>query len=154
MRKRKSVNYINNKDLYEAMKALYEQKQAGENPRIPDYIGKCFLQICNKLGTRSNFAGYTYVDEMIDDAIENCVMAVHGFNPAKSINPFAYFSQIAWNAFVRRIKKEKKETYVKHKNFEMNNLLDELVEDSYTNRNNKDFVDTVITNYEESLVKK
>ena len=101
-------HYVNNKDFYEAI-VVYKNKFA-ENPntKIPDYVGQCILAICNKLSTKPNFIGYSFRDEMVADGIENCIASVNGFNPEKSSNPFAYFTQIAWNAFIRRISKEKK----------------------------------------------
>lgn len=117
------ADYINNKEFYQ-MLIDYKDKcrLAEENdesvPRIPDCIGHCYLQIANRLATRPNFSGYTYRDEMILDAIENCIVATHSFDPKKSSNPFAYFTQITWFAFLRRIEKEKKQTYVKYKSYE------------------------------------
>lgn len=117
------ANYINNKEFY----ALLQQFKADCNeaktnnqspPRVPEDIGKCFMMIATKLATKANFSGYTYKDEMICDALENCVVAVHSFDPEKSKNPFAYFTQIIWYAFLRRIEKEKKQTYVKYKSLE------------------------------------
>ena len=153
-------HYVNGKDLYLAMVAYKEkvEKAKEENkpqPVIPDYVGVCFMLICNKLSTKPNFMNYSYRDEMVADAIENCVSAAHSFDPAKSNNPFAYFTQIAWNAFIRRIAKEKKQAYVKHKNFEYSNLMVELsnennmIDISYHN----EYSDDVIRNFEEKLVK-
>lgn len=122
---RRSKHYINNRDFFTSLeKFLTECKEAEKNgvqlPRIPDYIGKAFMLLCQRISTRGNFAMYSYKDEMIGDGIENCVMQVRSFNPAKSQNPFAYFSTIISNAFVRRIKKEKRQFDVKLIN--MNNL--------------------------------
>ena len=95
------------------------------------------MMIATKLATKANFSGYTYKDEMICDALENCVVAVHSFNPEKSKNPFAYFTQIIWYAFLRRIEKEKKQTYVKYKSLEQlvvdAELLDDEGSDAYKN---------------------
>ena len=120
---KKKNHYVNKKTLYEEMVKFRDKtnlaKEAGRPlPQIPRYVGECFLMICNKLSTKPNFMGYSYRDDMIADAIENCVIAAHSFDPDKSSNPFAYFTQIAWNAFIRRIQKEKKQTYIKHKNYE------------------------------------
>jgi len=153
-------HYVNNKTLYEEMVKFKDKtNNAIENnktlPQIPNYIGQCFLMICNKLSTKPNFMNYSYRDEMVADAIENCVSAAHSFDPSKSSNPFAYFTQIAWNAFIRRIAKEKKQAYVKHKNFEYSNLMVELsnennmIDISYHN----EYSDDVIRNFEEKLVK-
>jgi DNA-directed RNA polymerase specialized sigma24 family protein len=131
---RAKKHYVNNKTLFEEMVKFKdkteEAKLLGKTlPQIPRYVGECFLMICNKLSTKPNFMGYSYRDDMIADAIENCVVAAHSFDPEKSSNPFAYFTQIAWNAFIRRIQKEKKQSYIKHKNFINSNLMDCLNEE-------------------------
>ena len=126
----KTNQYINNESF---LKALIEYKTnlelSKENnkqkPRIPDYIGECFLKIANNLAKRPNFCCYTYKEEMISDAVENCLMYFENFDPEKSSNPFAYFTQICWYAFVRRIAKEKKQQYVKYKATENFGVLDE-----------------------------
>ena len=84
-------------------------------PPVPDYIGECFLKIANHLSYRPNFINYTYRDDMISDGIENCLQYLDNFNPRKSTNPFAYFTQIIYYAFVRRIQKEKKQVTIKHR---------------------------------------
>lgn len=128
------ANYINNKEFYALLQDFKANcKEAEKNnepaPRVPEDIGKCFMMIATKLATKANFAGYTYKDEMICDALENCVVAVHSFDPEKSKNPFAYFTQIIWYAFLRRIEKEKKQTYVKYKSLEQLVVDAELIED-------------------------
>lgn len=111
-------HYVNNKDFYEAIIAYREVLKGDPQARVPNYIGECILKICNRLSTNGNFIGYSFRDEMIADGIENCIYAVPLFNPEKTNNPFAYFTQIAWNAFLRRIAREKKEQYVKYKNMQ------------------------------------
>ena len=104
------------------------RKAARENldkPRIPDYIGKCLLLIAENLSHKPNFISYTFRDEMIADAIENCVMYFDNFDPKKSKNPFAYFTQIIYFAFLRRIHREKVQLYVKYKSTEQIGVLDE-----------------------------
>jgi len=128
---KKPKHYVNNKTLYENMikykESLCIAKDANTvKPRIPEYIGECILLICNRLAFKPNFINYTYREDMIADGIENCILAVDNFNPEKSINPFAYFTQIAFNAFLRRIAKEKKQTYIKHKNFENMYSMEDL----------------------------
>ena len=122
--------YINNQDFLNALVSYKEQALEAsinnkQKPKIPDYIGECFLKIANNLAKRPNFYSYTYKDEMISDAIENCLMYFENFDPAKSSNPFAYFTQICWYAFVRRIDKEKKQQYIKYKATESFGILDE-----------------------------
>jgi len=127
-------NYVNNPDLLAALidyKALCkEAEDAGDkNPQVPEYIGKCILLIATRLATKPNFSGYSYKEEMISDGIENCLMYIHNFDPEKSSNPFAYFTQIIWFAFLRRIQKEKKQTYIKFK-ASQNMLTQSILQDS------------------------
>ena len=116
----KKEHYVNNKDFLEAMKAYRKsvnkaKKEKKEKPLVTNYIGSCFLKIANHLSYRPNFINYTFRDDMISDGIENCLQYLDNFNPAKSNNPFAYFTQIIYYAFIRRIQKEKKQTTIKHK---------------------------------------
>ena len=104
------ANYINNEDFLNAMIVYKEDiKKAEEKnieiPPVPDYIGECFLLIAERLSFRPNFINYAFKDDMISDGIENCLQYVNNFNPEKSKNPFAYFTQIIYWAFVRRIQK-------------------------------------------------
>ena len=119
-KKSKSTHYVDNKKFLAAMiefKELYNiaEKNKEEYPPVSNYIGECFLKIATHLSYRPNFINYTYRDDMISDGIENCLQYVHNFNPEKSNNPFAYFTQIIYYAFLRRIAKEKKQTHVKNK---------------------------------------
>ena len=114
------ANYINNEDFLNAMIVYKEDiKKAEEKnkeiPPVPDYIGECFLLIAERLSFRPNFINYAFKDDMISDGIENCLQYVNNFNPEKSKNPFAYFTQIIYYAFLRRIQKEKKQSHVKNK---------------------------------------
>lgn len=138
VKKKKSNNYIDNKKFYAEMiiyRRLYDESVAAGAPRpiVSRYIGECIMLIATRLATRPNFVGYSYKDEMISDGIENCLAYIHNFNPDKSTNPFAYFTQIIYYAFLRRIQKEKKQLYIKHKSFEnsmiMNTLVDMAPED-------------------------
>ena len=134
MARKKGVHYVDNAKFLQAMKDWKEQckdaEEAGdEPPRISDYIGECFLKIANGLSFRPNFINYTYRQEMISDGIENCLQYIHNFNPEKSKNPFAYFTQIIYYAFIRRIQKEKKQMQVKAKiiaNAGVENMMDQL----------------------------
>jgi|TARA_B100000959_G_scaffold283664_1_gene353151 DNA-directed RNA polymerase specialized sigma24 family protein len=115
-------HYINNKEF---LKCLIEyqadikkcKKEGKDKPYVSDYIAMCFLQIAQRLSYRPNFINYTYKDDMISDGLENCLAYMHNFNPEKSTNPFAYFTQIIYYAFLRRIQKEKKQQYIKYKVF-------------------------------------
>jgi len=155
----KAKNYINNKTLYGAMiqykNSLKEAESNGKpKPQVPNYIGQSILLICNNLAKKPNFSGYTYKQEMISDGIIDCVSAVDNFDPDKTNNPFAYFTQIAWNAFIRRIHKEKKQTYIKHKNFENSFLMNELWEDGDNiHLKANEYSGEVVKSYEDRLTK-
>ena len=119
MAKKQGTHYVDNKKFLEAMKEWKQRckdaEELGEpQPPVTNYIGECFLKIANHLSYRPNFINYTYRDEMISDGIENCLQYCSNFNPDKSNNPFAYFTQIIYYAFIRRIQKEKKQQHVKH----------------------------------------
>ncbi len=122
-KKKPSAHYVDNAKFLEAMKEWKEQckdaEEAGdEKPRISNYVGECFLKIANGLSYRPNFINYSYRQEMISDGIENCLQYVHNFDPDKSKNPFSYFTQIIYFAFIRRIQKEKKQSHIKNKMIE------------------------------------
>lgn len=153
-------NYINNKTLYAAMikhrNAINEAKEnGGSKPLASNYIGESIILICNNLAKKPNFSGYTYKTEMISDGIIDCVAAIDNFNPDKTNNPFAYFTQIAWNAFIRRIHKEKKQTYIKHKNFENSFLMDNLwnTPEHAMQLNTNEYSGEIVKNFENSLTK-
>ena len=119
--KKKSEHYVNNKEFLAAIvefrKAVNKAKRyKTERPPVPNYIGECFLKIANHLSYRPNFINYTYRDDdMISDGIENCLQYLDNFNPETSSNPFAYFTQIIYYAFIRRIQKEKKQVTIKQR---------------------------------------
>ena len=119
MPKQKNAHYVDNKRFHQAMIEWKEKckdaEEAGDDiPRISDYIGECFLKIATHLSYRPNFINYSYRDEMISDGIQNCLQYAHNFDPEKSKNPFAYFTQIIYYAFIRRIAVEKKQVHVKN----------------------------------------
>jgi DNA-directed RNA polymerase specialized sigma24 family protein len=116
-------NYVNNPDfctaLVEYQAALQRHKDERRNsepPVVPPYIGECIYQISKRLSTKPQFSGYSFRDDMIMDGVENCLRYMHNFDAEKTQNPFAYFTQIIWNAFLRRIAKEKKQLYIVYKN--------------------------------------
>jgi len=127
-------HYVDNKKFLEAMiehrdKCEKAEKQNKNKPEVTNYIGECFLKIANHLSYRPNFINYTFRDDMISDGIENCLQYMNNFNPEKSKNPFAYFTQIIYYAFIRRIQKEKKQIQIKSKliaNAGVENMMDQL----------------------------
>jgi len=115
-----SSHYVNNPDFLQALKDYKEKVKAAEasgaeRPQVSNYIGECILKIANHLSYKANFINYSYRDEMISDGIENCLRYVDNFDPEKSSNPFAYFTQIIYFAFLRRIAREKKQSIIKGK---------------------------------------
>ena len=145
MAKKKSEHYVNNKQLLEAL-IVYRAKvaTAKENdepkPRITNYLGECFLKIATHLSYKPNFVNYMFRDDMISDGIENCVQYIHNFDPEKSRNPFAYFTQIIHYAFLRRIQKEKKQLDIKTKIIERSGFDEVMtVDDSSLAGNSSDY---------------
>ena len=119
-KRKRSEHYVNNKEFLAALIRYREDKEIAEikglpKPVIPRYIGECFLKIATHLSFKPNFVNYMFKEDMISDGIENCVQYIHNFNPEKSQNPFAYFTQIIHYAFLRRIQKEKKQLEIKNK---------------------------------------
>ena len=127
-------HYVDNKKFLEAMIEYRDRCEKAKNrnrkkPDVTNYIGECFLKIANHLSYRPNFINYTFRDDMISDGIENCLQYMDNFNPDKSKNPFAYFTQIIYYAFIRRIQKEKKQIQIKSKliaNTGVENMMDQL----------------------------
>ena len=118
--KRKKEHYVDNKQFLEALVKYRDEVeiakiQGKQKPRVANYIGDCFLKIATHLSYRPNFINYMYKDDMICDGVENCIQYIDNFDPAKSKNPFAYFTQIIYYAFLRRIQKEKRQLDIKDK---------------------------------------
>jgi len=118
--RRESEHYVNNKEFFEAIVeyrrlVLKSQTENTTKPRITNYLGECFLKIATHLSYKPNFVNYMFREDMISDGIENCVQYIDRFNPEKSSNPFAYFTQVIYYAFLRRIAKEKRQLEVKSK---------------------------------------
>lgn len=144
--KRASIHYVNNADFSQAVvdyvKTVNEAKSNEQPlPIVPDYIAQCFLRIAEGLSHKSNFIRYTYREEMVMDAVENCLKAIENYNLETATrtgkpNAFAYFTQITWYAFLRRIAKEKKQQDIKLKyltksgieNFMVNEHGDEMTQ--------------------------
>ncbi len=117
---RKKEHYLNNKEFLAELEKyrgrVQRAKDAGQpKPRVNNYIGSCFLKIATHLSYRPNFINYMYKDDMICDGVENCIQYIDNFDPAKSSNPFAYFTQIVYFAFLRRIAKEKRQMEIRDK---------------------------------------
>jgi hypothetical protein len=156
----KPKHYINNEDFLRALVSYKEscvlaKEQGLSKPKIPNYIGECFMKIAEGLSHKPNLINYPHREDMIGDGIENCLMYFENFDPAKSKNPFAYFTQVIYFAFLRRIQKEKKQLYVKYKSTETAGVLDEYDMLDFEDGTTKQFqlydnIAEFIENYEES----
>lgn len=128
---KKTKQYIDNDKFLVAMTAwktkIREAEDCGEkNPPVCSYIGECFIKISEHLSYRPNFMNYPFREDMVGDGIENCILYAHNFDENKSKNPFSYFTQIIYYAFLRRIEKEKKQAYIKYKLMKINDEDGEL----------------------------
>lgn len=166
----KSNHYVDNALFLKEMTAyrhsvLEAIKENKERPRVPEYIGTCLFKIASHLARKPNFANYTFREDMVSDGVENCLLYIDNFNPEKSNNPFAYFTQIIYYAFLRRIQKEKKYMYVKYKSMEneiITALIENIGEDAVTNHLNEgvhdsyadQFIREFITAFEDVKKKK
>ena len=154
-RRKRSEHYVNNKEFLEAL--VLHRKKVEENfyaqfgreptkedrakrwegkPPISNYLGECFLKIATHLSFKPNFVNYMFKEDMVCDGIENCVLYVHNFDPSKSSNPFAYFTQIIHYAFLRRIQKEKKQLEIKNKILEKTGYEEVFVDNNTIDGNN------------------
>lgn len=140
------AHYVDNKKFYEELKKYRESvdlavAQGQEKPQISNYLGDCFIKIATHLSYKANFINYTFKDDMISDGIENCLAAADKFDPTKSTNPFAYYTQIVYFAFIRRIQKEKKQQATKYKIIENMDLDDILTSEDDLNEFSNQFLD-------------
>jgi len=151
----RSEHYVNNKEFLAAITKYREDveisfiRKYGREPtredrskrwdtksQIPRYIGECFLKIANHLSFKPNFVNYMFKEDMISDGIENCVQYIHNFDPEKSQNPFAYFTQIIHYAFLRRIQKEKRQLEIKNKILERSEYSEVFTDDNTVDTGN------------------
>ena len=154
-KRKRSEHYVNNKEFLAALTKYREDveisfiRKYGREPtredrskgwdtksQIPRYIGECFLKIANHLSFKPNFVNYMFKEDMISDGIENCVQYIHNFDPEKSQNPFAYFTQIIHYAFLRRIQKEKRQLEIKNKILERSEYSEVFTDDNTVDTGN------------------
>lgn len=172
-KKKTPVYYMNNKDLYAQMveykKSVEAAKQAGkELPRVPEKIGMAIYSIAENFSRDSRFYNYPFREDMVMDAVENCIRYINNFDPEKTQNPFAYFTQISFYAFLRKIDKEKTYLYTKFKNIERVNLFEnttaQQLHDDYSkfvvvdeikqNESTVDNMNEFVKNFEEKKAEK
>ena len=156
MKPKEKPHYVNNAQfstsVVDYVHSVRKAKNANKKiPIVPDYIASCFLRIAEGLSHKSNFIRYTYREEMVMDAVENCLKAIENYNLEAATrtgkpNAFAYFTQISWFAFLRRIAKEKKQQDVKFKYMEQSGI-DAFMDGS----DNNDVAKTVSTHFVDTL---
>lgn len=166
--KPKPRNYVDNKKFYTTI-LHYKQEvlKAAElgrpKPRVPNYAGECLLAIANRLSTKPNFINYPFREEMVSDGIENCLQYFDNFDPEKTSNPFAYFTQIIYYAFLRRIHKEKRQLYVKYKSMQNLAVMGMLADHNESDGDkksvdfvslNNDYMDNLVISIESKMKKK
>ena len=155
-RKKDLEHYVNNKDflyaIVEYKKSVANAEQNGEDrPIITRYLGECFLKIATHLSYKPNFVNYMFREDMISDGIENCVQYINNFDPTKSSNPFAYFTQIVYFAFLRRIAKEKKQLEIKSKILEQSGYDEVFVSDSNVLSKSTSDMNTIKSNIQNKM---
>lgn len=144
MSKKKPEHYVNNRELLDAL-IVYRNKVAEAKdkklpkPKVTNYLGDCFLKIATHLSYKPNFVNYMFREDMISDGVENCIQYIHNFDPQKSTNPFAYFTQIIHYAFIRRINKEKRQLEIKNKILERTGYAEVFDDDNYDGSNYSDY---------------
>lgn len=157
--KRAPEHYVDNKEFFKAI----VRYQATPRTRDYEYIGTCILKICHGLASAHNFYRYSddWKQEMIDDAVSDCVKAINNFDPNRPVasggapNPFSYFTMVAWRAFIRRLGREKKEQYAKHKVLEQLHFMSDLNDGEHAGTT--EFLEShyfVVSNYEEKQAEK
>ena len=156
MKPKQKPHYVNNKQFSQSVVDYVKTVKAAEAegkdlPVVPDYIAQCFLKIAQGLSHKANFIRYTYREEMVMDAVENCLKAIENYSIEAATrtgkpNAFAYFTQITWYAFLRRIAKEKKQQDIKLKYLTRSGIeqfVDGDLSDDYTMNVVGSFVDTL-----------
>ena len=128
MAKKVKNQYVSNDEFWAALKRFNDSGLTLREHPDGNYIGDCIVKICTNLSYSANFIGYTYRDEFIEDAIENCIRYIKSFDPNKSKYAFTYFSKVAYYAFIRRLHTEKKQQDIKFKAMSDSTVLQEIVE--------------------------
>lgn len=154
-------NYVDKNELVAALEMYTAQYRAAEaagtpKPEIPRYIGECIWNIAKGLSMRGNFSNYPFREDMVMDGVENCLLYMHNFDPKKTNNPFGYFTQIIWYAFLRRIAKEKRQMYIRYKSSsELSSLGHTYDGDEHLSFSgvNLDYINDFIEDYESKLKK-
>ena len=158
----KHTHYVDKPVLLEAMSkhreaVLLARADGKQPPRANDYIGSCILKICHGLSMNRHFVRYTqhWKEEMVYDAVENCSRAIDNFDPKLSNNAFGYFTQIAFNAFLRRIDKERRHQYIKHKSFESSGMYEYVLDEMITHATEHNEISSgIVEAYEATIARR
>ena len=152
--KQRKKNYVNNRDFFNALGQYQEDLKTNPNKSIPNYVGECIVMIAKKYSSKPNFSSYSYIDEMRSDAVENCFVYLDRFDPTKGENPFAYFTAVIHNAFIRRINEEHRQQAIKIKNMRRMISAEELMNNSAlsSTADTNDITSSFIENYERKLL--
>ena len=155
MSQKNKAHYVNNKEFSQAVmdyaiEANAAREKGKPTPTVTDYIAKCFIRIAEGLSHRPNFVRYTYREEMVMDAVENCLRAIGNYNIETATrtgrpNAFSYFTQICYFAFIRRITKEKRQQDIKFRFIEKMGIEDfvQAGMDNETAQETMAYVDTL-----------
>jgi len=137
-------HYVDNEKFLKSMNEWKKEvkkaeKKGQKRPPVTDYIAECFIMIAEHLSQRPNFINYPFREDMVGDGIENCIAYAHNFDSEKSSNPFSYFTQIIYYAFLRRIEREKKQSFIKYKCLQMNDVDGKFVDWLQNNQGSSTF---------------
>jgi hypothetical protein len=137
-------HYVDNQKFLKSMNEWKKEvkkaeKKGQKRPPVTDYIAECFIMIAEHLSQRPNFINYPFREDMVGDGIENCIAYAHNFDSEKSSNPFSYFTQIIYYAFLRRIEREKKQSFIKYKCLQMNDVDGKFVDWLQNNQGSSTF---------------
>ncbi len=127
----KSNHYIDNAEMYRVIKDYLEECDRAEAagldlPRVPEYLGSCFLAIAKGLGSTHSFSAYTYLDDMKSDGVVNCIRYIRTFDPTRTKNPFAYFTTTVRNAFLQRIELETSQQHGKYRAYQDIQIMEQI----------------------------
>ncbi len=138
-KKLSNTHYIDNelflKKIIEYRRSvILAKKRKLSIPPVNEELGEFFLRIAQKLSTCSCFCNYQFKEDMILDGVENSIRCINNFNitpQEKPRSPFAYFTQVTYWAFLRRIKRERRVLASKFKAYEHFFVTEEISQSSY-----------------------
>lgn len=99
--------YLNNKDL------MAEVKRSKDVGQMTNELATMLQLLCSKYAKKGNFINYSYNEDMQAYAMMMLVRTWNSFDPAKSNNPFAFFTQCIKNSFIQYLNQEKRQRDVR-----------------------------------------